>query len=134
VCANPRIAALVALKTRLPVVETLEALSTIDPPGRSNGSAFCTVNSSPLTWVQCRHKRVNLAFMDGCRLLCGLTCDLEGFLRTGVLVPLSCGDNLASKLQPERLDDTVSIVRVTCTNGSPALALGPVLERLLFGR
>ena len=41
--ANERTAALVALytlKAGLPVIETIEALRTIDPPGLIKGSAF----------------------------------------------------------------------------------------------
>lgn len=48
--ANERTAAFVALytlKAGLPVVETIDAFSTIDPPGCSHGSAFCTVTAAP---------------------------------------------------------------------------------------
>jgi hypothetical protein len=38
--------------------------------------------------------------VSGARLR-GLTCDQGRFVRSGGLVSLSCGDNLASKLQPQ---------------------------------
>src|SRR5580693_4642839 len=67
--ANERTAALVALytlKAGLPVVETIDAFSTIDPPGCSNGSAFCTVNSSPLTFTSnCLSKCSSLICSSG---------------------------------------------------------------------
>ncbi len=50
--ANERTAAFVALYTLLagnPLLPTIDALRMIDAPSGISGSAFCTVNSSPLT-------------------------------------------------------------------------------------
>jgi len=49
--ANERTAAFVALYTLLagnPLLPTIDALRMIDAPSGISGSAFCTVNSSPL--------------------------------------------------------------------------------------